>query len=68
MIWTRLAGLALLPLTPAVAAWALYIFRDSDVPEDHSYLHNLRALARECWNLATTGSVFGKRRRARRCA
>lgn len=55
----RLLGLALLPLVPAVAAWALFAFRNSDIPEDHSYLFNLRELARECWNLIWTGDVFG---------
>ena len=43
----RLLGLVLLPLLPAVAAWALYVFRKSEIPEDHSYLHNLRELAAE---------------------
>ena len=55
----RLLGLVLLPLSPAVAAWALYVFRKSEIPEDHSYLHNLRGLAAECWNLVTTGEFFG---------
>ena len=43
----RLLGLVLLPLSPALAAWALYVFRKSGIPEDHSYLHNLRELAAE---------------------
>ena len=55
----RLLGLVLLPLSPAVAAWALYVFRKSEIPEDHSYLHNLRELAAECWNLMTTGEFLG---------
>ena len=46
-IGARLLGLMLLPLSPAVAAWALYVFRKSEIPEDHSYLHNLRGLAAE---------------------
>ena len=52
---TRILGLALLPLTPAFAAWALYVFRRSRNPEDHRYLHNLRLLAGECWHVARTG-------------
>ena len=55
----RLLGLVLLPLSPAVAAWALYVFRKSEIPEDHSYLHNLRELAAECWNLVKTGELLG---------
>ena len=55
----RLLGLVLLPLSPAVAAWALYVFRKSEIPEDHSYLHNLRGLAAECWNLVKTGEFLG---------
>ena len=55
----RLLGLVLLPLSPAVAAWALYVFRKSGIPEDHSYLHNLRGLAAECWNLVKTGEFLG---------
>ena len=55
----RLLGLVLLPLSPAVAAWALYVFRKSGIPEDHSYLHNLRGLAAECWNLVKTGKFLG---------
>ena len=54
----RLLGLVLLPLSPAVAAWALYVFRKSGIPEGHSYLHNLRGLAAECWNLVKTGEFF----------
>ena len=46
-IGARLFGLVLLPLLPAVAAWALYVFRKSEISEDHSYLHNLRELASE---------------------
>ena len=52
---TRLLGLALLPLTPALAAWALWVFRRSRKPEDHRYLHNLRLLAGECWHVTKTG-------------
>ena len=55
----RLLGLVLLPLSPALAAWALYVFRKSEIPEDHSYLHNLRELAAECWNLVKTGEFLG---------
>ena len=55
----RLLGLVLLPLSPALAAWALYVFRKSGIPEDHSYLHNLRGLAAECWNRVKTGEFFG---------
>lgn len=55
---TRLLGLALLPLTPAMAAWALYVFRRSRNPEDHRYLHNLRAFAEECCHLIVTGDFF----------
>ena len=57
-IGARLFGLMLLTLSPAVAAWALYVFRKSEIPEDHSYLHNLRGLAAECWNLVKTGEFF----------
>ena len=56
----RLLGLVLLPLLPAVAAWALYVFRKSEIPEDHSYLDNLRELAAECWNLVKTGEFLGE--------
>ena len=55
----RLLGLVLLPLLPAVAAWALYVFRKSEIPEDHSYPRLLRGLAAECWNLVKTGEFFG---------
>ena len=55
----RLLGLVLLPLSPALAAWALYVFRKSGIPEDHSYLHNLRGLAAESWNLVKTGEFLG---------
>ena len=58
-IGARLLGLVLLPLSPAVAAWALYGFRKSEIPEDHSYLRNLRGLAAEGWNLVKTGEFFG---------
>lgn len=58
-IGVRLLGLVLLPLSPAVAAWALYVFRKSEIPEDHSYLRNLRELAAECWNLVKTGEFLG---------
>ena len=56
----RLFGLVLLALSPALAAWALYVFRKSETPEDHSYLNNLRGLAAECWNLVKTGEFFGE--------
>ena len=55
---TRLLGLALLPLTPVLAAWAIYVFRRSRNPEDHSYLRNLRAFAEECWHMMATGDFF----------
>ena len=55
----RLLGLTMLPLSPVVALWALYVFRKSEIPGDHSYLHNLRELAAECWNLVKTGELFG---------
>lgn len=58
-IGARLFGLVLLPLSPALAAWAVYVFRKSEVHEDHSYLHNLSGLATECWNLVKTGEFFG---------
>ena len=58
-IGVRLLGLVLLPLSPAVAAWALYVFRKSEIPEDHSYLRNLRGLAAESWNLVKTGEFLG---------
>ena len=58
-IGVRLLGLVLLPLSPAVAAWALYVFRKSEIPEDHSYLHNLRELVAECWRLTLTGDALG---------
>lgn len=58
-IGVRLLGLVLLPLSPAVAAWALYVFRKSEIPEDHSYLRNLRELAAECWNIVRTGEFLG---------
>ena len=58
-IGVRLLGLVLLPLSPAVAAWALYVFRKSEIPEDHGYLRNLRELAAESWNLVKTGEFLG---------
>ena len=58
-IGVRLLGLVLLPLLPAVAAWALYVFRKSEIPEDHSYLHILHGLVEECCSLITTGEFFG---------
>ena len=58
-IGVRLLGLVLLPLSPAVAAWALYVFRKSEIPEDHSYLHNLRGLVAESWRLTLTGDALG---------
>lgn len=58
-IGVRLLGLTMLPLLPVVALWALYIFRKSEIPKDHSYLHNLRELAAECCNLIITGEIFG---------
>ena len=58
-IGVRLLGLTMLPLSPAVALWAIYVFRSSKLPEDHSYIHVLRGLVEECWNLITTGEFFG---------
>lgn len=58
-IGVRLLGLIMLPLSPVVALWALYVFRRSTLPEDHSYFHVLRGLMEECWNLMTTGEFFG---------
>ena len=58
-IGVRLLGLTMLPLSPVVALWALYVFRKSEIPKDHSYLSNLRELAAECWNLVKTGELFG---------
>ena len=52
---TRVLGLMLLPLTPALAVWALYVFRRSRSPENHRYLHNLRLLAGECLHVVKTG-------------
>ena len=52
---TRILGLMLLPLTPALAVWALYVFRKSRNPEDHRYLYNLRLLAEECRHVIETG-------------
>lgn len=58
-ICLRLLGLVLLPLTPAVAAWAVYAFRHSVRPEDRSYFCNLRELVAECWRLTLTGDALG---------
>lgn len=55
---TRALGLMLLPLTPALAVWALYVFRKSRNPEDHGYQHNLRLLAGECWHAMRTGDFL----------
>ena len=55
----RLLGLIMLPLSPVVALWALYVFRSSKLPKDHSYFHVLRGLVEECWGLITTGEFFG---------
>lgn len=55
----RLLGLVLLPLTPALAAWALYVYRNSGRPEDRSYLGNLRELVADCWRLMLTGDALG---------
>lgn len=59
-IGCRLIGLILLPLTPVVAAWALYALRNSDIPEDHSYLYNLQELVGCCFCLITTGNIYGE--------
>ena len=58
-IGVRLLGLIMLPLSPVVALWALYVFRSSKLPKDHSYFHVLRGLVEECWGLITTGEFFG---------
>ena len=58
-IGVRILGLTMLPLSPVVALWALYVFRNSKVPGDHNYVHVLRGLAAECWNLVKTGEFFG---------
>ena len=58
-IGVRLLGLTMLPLSPVVALWALYVFRNSKLPEDHSYIHVLCGLVEECWGLITTGEFFG---------
>lgn len=58
-IGARLLGFIMLPLSPVVALWALYVFRSSKLPEDHSYIHVLRGLVEECWNLITTEEFFG---------
>ena len=58
-IGVRLLGLTMLPLSPVVALWALYVFRSSKLPEDHSYFRVLRGLAAECWNLVKTGEFLG---------
>lgn len=55
----RLLGLMMLPLSPAVALWALYVFRSSKLPEDHSYVHVLLGLMEECCSLIATGEFFG---------
>lgn len=55
----RLLGLTMLPLSPVVALWALYVFRNSKILEDHSYFHVLRGLVKECWGLIMTGEFFG---------
>lgn len=57
-IGVRLLGLTMLPLSPVVALWALYVFRSSKLPEDHSYIHVLRELAAECWDLVKTGELL----------
>ena len=58
-IGVRLLGLTMLPLSPVVALWALYVFRNSKLPEDHSYIHVLRGLMEECCSLIITGEFFG---------
>ena len=55
----RLLGLMMLTLSPALALWALYVFRNSKLPEDRSYVRVLRRLAWECWNMTATGELFG---------
>ena len=58
-IGVRLLGLTMLLLSPVVALWALYVFRNSKLPEDHSYIHVLRGLVEECCSLIITGEFFG---------
>ena len=58
-IGVRLLGLTMLPLSPVVALWALYVFRNSELPEDHSYFHVLRGLVKECCSLIIIGEFFG---------
>ena len=58
-IGVRLLGLIMLTLSPALALWALYVFRSSKLPEDHSYIHVLRGLVEECYSLIITGEFFG---------
>lgn len=58
-IGVRLLGLTMLPLSPVVALWALYVFRNSELPEDHSYFHVLRGLVEECCSLIIIGEFFG---------
>lgn len=53
----RLLGLVLLAFSPVLALYALWVFRRSRKPKDHSYFHNLRELARESWKLAVTGEL-----------
>ena len=58
-IGARLLGFIMLPLSPVVALWALYVFRNSKTPEDHSYFHVLQGLMEECCGLIITGEFFG---------
>ena len=58
-VGARLLGLMMLTLSPALALWALYVFRNSRLPEDHSYFRVLRGLAKECRDLMVAGELFG---------
>ena len=58
-VGVRLLGLMMLTLSPALALWALYVFRNSKLLEDHGYVRVLRGLVEECWNLMTTGEFLG---------
>ena len=58
-VGVRLLGLMMLTLSPALALWALYVYRNSKLLEDRGYVRVLRGLAEECWNLMTTGEFLG---------
>lgn len=58
-IGVRLLGLVMLTLSPALALWAVYVFRNSKLPEDCGYFRVLRGLAKECRGLMVAGELFG---------